>query len=298
MPDIPFWNKCNNKCVMCTNLPAFARQPGDNYGLKGQIVKLERYLKGLGPVYLKNDGGADFVSLTGGEPTIHPDFFKLLSYFRKRLPGLPITLLSNGRRFSDRDFAEKFSSLAKAPFSVAIALHGPSASVHDAVAGVRGSFSQTVRGLKNLLSIPGAPRVEIRLVLHKKSARALPGTLAFLLETFPVTSAYSVTAIHYEIEGMSLANHRGLALRLSDSAAILNGCLPLIKRFGDFRLYHFPLCLVREELRPLCWITLPPEDRVYPAKKCGRCRLKKKCLGLMLEYKKMFGDSELKPVRK
>ena len=95
MPDIPFWNKCNNKCVMCTNLPAFARLPGDNYGLKGQIGKLERYLKGLGPVYLKNDGSADFVSLTGGEPTIHPDFFKLLSYFRKRLPGLPITLLSN-----------------------------------------------------------------------------------------------------------------------------------------------------------------------------------------------------------
>ncbi|OGS02439.1 MAG: hypothetical protein A3I76_06560 [Elusimicrobia bacterium RIFCSPLOWO2_02_FULL_61_11] len=163
---------------------------------------------------------------------------------------------------------------------------------------MRGSFSQTVRGLKNLLSLPGAPRVEIRLVLHKKSAAVLPGTLEFLLKTFPDTSAYCVTAIHYEIEGMSLANHRKLALKLSASAAILDGCLPLIKRFGDFRLYHFPLCLVREELRPLCWITLPPEDRVYPAKKCGRCRLKKKCLGLMLEYDRMFGHAELKPVKK
>jgi len=298
MPDIPFWNKCNNKCVMCTNLPAFAAQPGDNYGLKGQIRKLERYLKGLGPVYLKNAGRAEFVSLTGGEPTLHPDFFKLLSYFRKRLPGVPITLLSNGRRFGNKDFAGKFCALARPPFSTAIALHGPSARVHDSVAGVKGSFTQTVKGLKNLLSTPGAPRVEIRLIIHKKSAATLEKTLEFLLKNFPDTSAYCVTAIHYEIEGMCLANHRRLALKLSESAAILGGCLPLIRRFADFRLYHFPLCLVREELRPLCWITLPDEDRVYPEKKCGRCVLKKKCLGLMLEYRKMFGDAELKPVKK
>ncbi|MBI4352223.1 MAG: radical SAM protein [Elusimicrobia bacterium] len=298
MPDIPFWNKCNNKCVMCTNLPDFARQPGANYGLKGQIGKLERYLKGLGPVYLKNAGRAEFVSLTGGEPTIHPEFFKLLSYFRKRLPGLPITLLSNGRRFAARGFAEKFSSLARPPFSVAIALHGPSARLHDAVAGVKGSFAQTVAGLKNLLSIPGAPGVEVRLVLHGKNAAALDRTLKFLLKTFPDTSAYGVTVIHYELEGMSLANHGGLALRLRASAAKLGSCLPLIRRFAGLRLYHFPLCLVRKELRPLCWVTLPPEDRIYPPGKCGHCALKKNCLGLMLEYYRMFGDSELKPVKK
>lgn len=297
MPDIPFWNKCNNKCVMCTNLPAFARQPVGNYGLKGQIGKLERYLKGLAPVYLKNSGHAEFVSLTGGEPTLHPDFFKLLSYFRKRLPRTPITLLSNGRRFSGRAFAAKFCSLARPPFSVAIALHGPSARVHDAVAGVKGSFAQTVAGLKNLLAIPGAPRLEVRLVLHRKTAAVLDRTLNFLLRTFPDTSAYGVTAIHYEIEGMSLANHRRLALKLTESAAALGSCLPLIRRFPDFRLYHFPLCLVRKELRPLCWITLPQEDRSYPPGKCGRCALKKSCLGLMLEYSRMFGDSELRPVR-
>ena len=298
MPDIPFWNKCNNKCVMCTNLPSFAGQPGAHYGLKGQIGKLERYLKKLGPVYLKNAGRAEFVSLTGGEPTLHPEFFKLLSYFRARLPGVPITLLSNGRRFADAKFAGKFCAMARPPFSVAIALHGPSARVHDAIAGVKGSFAQTVRGLKNLLAAPGAPRLEIRLVLHKKSAAALRKTLEFLLENFPETAAYGVTAIHYEIEGMSLANHRRLALKLSESAAGLGDCLPLIRRFADFRLYHFPLCLVRKELRELCWITLPPEDRIYPDKKCGRCVLKKKCLGLMLEYYRMFGDSELKAIKK
>jgi MoaA/NifB/PqqE/SkfB family radical SAM enzyme len=297
MPDIPVWNKCDNKCVMCTNTPAFAGQAGEHYGLKGQIVKLERYLKGLGPVYLKNADRSEFVTLTGGEPTLHPEFFKLLAYFRRRLRGAPITLLSNGRRLADRAFAEKFCAVARPPFAVAIALHGPSARIHDAVSGVKGSFAQTVSGLKNILSIPGAPDLEIRLVLHRKNISVVDKTLAFLLKTFPDTGAYRVTAIHYEIEGMSLANHRRLAARLSDSAVKLGECLSLIKSFPDFRLYHFPLCLVRKELRPLCWITLPPEDRVYPELKCGRCRLRKGCLGLMAEYGKSFGDSELRPVK-
>jgi pyruvate-formate lyase-activating enzyme len=297
MPDIPVWNKCDNKCVMCTNDPSFALQASSHYALKSQVAKLERWLRGIGPVYLKNAGRSEFVSLTGGEPTLHPDFFKLLAYFRLRLPGVPITLLSNGRRFGVRAFAEKFCAAARQPFSVAVALHGPSAALHDGVSGVRGSFAQTVRGFENLLSLPGAPFLEIRLVLHKKNIAALERTLGFLLKNFPDTAAYRVTAIHYEIEGMSLANHRKVALPLSVSAAKLGACLPLIKRFRDFRLYHFPLCVVRRELRPLCWITLPPEDRLYPELRCGRCKARKKCLGLMAEYARFFGDKELKALK-
>ncbi|HCC47585.1 MAG TPA: hypothetical protein DEQ38_05650 [Elusimicrobia bacterium] len=297
MPDIPVWNKCDNRCVMCTNEPAFALQAAAHYGLANQVRKLERWLKGLGPVYLKNPGRAGFVSLTGGEPTLHPDFFKLLAYFRLRLPGVPITLLSNGRRFGNRAFAEKFCAAARPPFSVAVALHGPSARLHDAVSGVKGSFAQTAAGFRNLLALPGAPFLEIRLVLHRRNIAALDKTLGFLLREFPDTNRYRVTAIHYEIEGMSLANHRKLALKLSASAAKLGECLPQIKRFADFRLYHFPLCVVRKELRPLCRVTLPPEDRVYPAHKCGRCAARKSCLGLMAEYRKFFGDAELKPLK-
>ena len=297
MPDIPVWNKCDNKCVMCTNAPAFARQAAPAYGLRAQVVKLERYLRGLGPVYLKNADKAGFVSLTGGEPTLHPEFLKLVAYFRRRLPGTPITLLSNGRRFAGRAFAEKFCAAARPPFAVAVALHGPSARIHDRVSGVKGSFSQTVAGLKNLLAIPGAPALEIRLVLHRGNIAALPETLGFLLKTFPDTGAYRVTAIHYEIEGMSEANHRRLSLRLSESAAALGRCLPLIKKFEDFSLYHFPRCLVRKELRPLCRVTLPPEDRVYPPRACAGCRARRGCLGLMAEYSRFFGDSELKPLK-
>ncbi len=297
MPDIALWNKCDNKCVMCTNMGSFALQDSSQYRLKCQIEKLERYLKGLGKVYLKNADDSGYVNLTGGEPTLHPEFFQLLAYFRRRMPGTPITLLSNGRRFADRKFAARFVAAARPPFSVAIALHGPTARVHDAVAGVRGAFGQTVKGLENLLELGRGLHLEIRIILHKKNITQFPATLEFLLKKFPRTGNYSVTAIHYEIEGMSETNHRSVGLKFSVSSKKVNEALPLIKRFADFRLYHFPLCQVRAELRPFCRITLPLEDRIYPAA-CLRCAVKKKCLGLMLEYYKKFGSSELKPLKK
>ncbi len=296
MPDIAFWNKCDNRCVMCTNPPSFALQDEAQYRLKGQIEKLERYLKGRGAVYAKDSGGVPYLSLTGGEPTLHPEFFQLLAYFRRRLPGVPITLLSNGRRFSDRKFAGRFARAARPPFSVAVALHGPSAKVHDAVAGTRGAFAQTVAGLANLLA-PGGPALEIRLILHRRTVASFPAALRFLLRKFPDVGRYRVTVIHYEIEGMSEANHDAVALRFSESSAALSAALPLIRRFPELRLYHFPLCQVCEELRPLCRVTLPREERTYPAV-CRNCGARKDCVGLMREYRKKFGSSELKALRR
>lgn len=297
MPDIAVWNKCDNKCVMCTNMTSFALQHSGQYRLKAQIEKLERYLKGLGKIYLKNADNAGYVNLTGGEPTLHPEFFQLLAYFRRRLPGTPITLLSNGRRFADRRFAARFAAAARPPFGAAIALHGPDARTHDAVAGVRGAFAQTVKGLHNLLELAPSLNLEVRIILTKKNAAALPRTLKFLLREFPDTARYSVTVIHYEIEGMSETNHKSVGLRFSVSSRVLGRALPLIRRFTDLRLYHFPLCVVAPELRPLCRVTLPPEDRTYPPV-CKGCAARRRCLGLMLEYHKKFGAAELKALKK
>ncbi|KAF0127684.1 MAG: hypothetical protein FD154_30 [Elusimicrobia bacterium] len=281
---------------MCTNMSSFSAQDSAQYRLKGQVEKLERYLRGA-RVYGKNADRADYVSLTGGEPTLHPEFFQLLNYFRRRLPGTPITLLSNGRRFADRRFASRFAAAARPPFAAAIALHGPAPRVHDAVAGVRGAFAQTVRGIKNLLELAPDLGLEIRIVLHGKSVAAFPRTLAFLLKKFPDTARYCLSVVHYEIEGMSDKNHRQVGLKFSASSAALRGATPLLKKFRNPRLYHFPVCQVSAELRPLCRVTLPREERIYPPV-CRGCAARRKCLGLMLEYYKKFGDAELRPVKR
>ncbi|MCX5785638.1 MAG: radical SAM protein [Elusimicrobia bacterium] len=296
MPDIAFWNKCNNKCVMCTNMPYFARSSIDKYSLKLQIEKLERYLGGKRNIYWKNSDKADYVNLTGGEPTIHPEFFKLLAYFRRRMPKTPINLLTNGRRLADRRFLASLLKIARPPFGFIVPVHGPGPALHDGITGVTGSFIETMTGLENLFSMAPGRDIEIRLVLHRLTVRTFQGILRLLLKKFPDTARYTVVAIHYEIEGVSEKNHGLVALKLKDSAKAVAGAKGLIARFANFKLYHFPLCVLSPSLRKLARVTLPEEDRLYPAV-CGSCSARSRCLGLMLEYYKAFGGGELKALK-
>lgn len=281
---------------MCTNMESFAARDSSQYSLKRQIQKMESYLKG-GSVYFKNADKSDFLSLTGGEPTLHPDFFQLLAYFRRRLAKTPIKLLTNGRKLADAGFTARLLKIARPPFSFIVPLHGPGPALHDKVAGVKGSFVQTMKGLENLFSLAGGRDIEIRIVLHKLTVKALPGILELLLEKFPGTSRYRVVVMHYEIEGESAKNHRLVVLRFKDSVRAVRACGCLVSKFANLELYHFPLCVLPPSLRALARVTLPNPDRIYPPSKCGRCALKKKCLGLMLEYYKKFGASELKTIK-
>jgi MoaA/NifB/PqqE/SkfB family radical SAM enzyme len=297
MPDIPVWNKCDNRCVMCANPASFGRAPAARYKLPAQIRRFEAYLAGHSAAYAKNAGDRSALNLTGGEPTLHPDFVKLLAYFRKRNRGRGLALLSNGRRFSDPVFAAAALKAAGAPFSVAVSVHGPGPSAHDAVTGVSGSFRATLAGLRNIFALRSAgQQVELRLILHRRSVKGLRGTLALLLKEFGRLGGWRAVAMHYELEGRALRD-RSLGLDLTESAAAVNASSGLIKRFGEFRLYHFPLCLLKEELRPLAWVSLPPEDRCYPAA-CRGCSGRRRCVGVMPAYARRFGAAWVAPLKK
>ncbi len=290
MPDIPVWNKCDNLCVMCANTAGFARNTSRDYLLPAQARRLERHLRG-GAAYRKNARTAGAWNLTGGEPTLNPDLLKLLAYFRRRLPGARLTLLSNGRRFADPAFAAAVCAAAGRPFSVAVSLHGPGPALHDSVTGVKGSFARTVAGLKNLFALPRPPEVELRVILHRLNYRSLGAVLAFLRRVFPGRD-YRVVVMHYESEGRGAGNAARLAVPLSATAARVNAAARALLSFPEARLYHFPLCLLKPPLRPLAAVSLPPEDRVYPGP-CRGCALRPACVGLMRPYFRAFGASEL-----
>ncbi|OGR45291.1 MAG: hypothetical protein A2X35_03330 [Elusimicrobia bacterium GWA2_61_42] len=291
MPDIPVWNKCDNRCVMCANTSAFALNSRRHYFLKRQAVRLERHLRGAA-AYSKNARVAGAWNLTGGEPTLNPDFLRTVAYFRRRLPGEPLTVLSNGRRFSDKAFAAAFAAAARPPFTLAVSLHGPAAAAHDAVAGVKGAFAQTLAGLKNIFGLPGAPFVEIRVILHKLNYRGLGATLKFIKRSFR-GRPYRVVVMHYEQEGRGARNRARLAVPLSSTARAVNAAARSLAGFSEARLYHFPLCLLKPGLRRLAVISLPPEDRVYP-RPCRACAARTACVGLMRPYFRACGAGELK----
>ncbi len=294
MPDIPVWNKCNNKCLMCANTAGFGLNTSRDYSLPRQVFRFEKYLRGAA-AYRKNSLTAGAWNLTGGEPTLNPEFLKVIAYFRRRLKGEELTLLSNGRRFSDPAFAAAFAAAAGPPFILAVSLHGPMAAAHDGVAGVKGAFKETLLGLENLLALPAAPFLEIRIILHKLNYRRLGATLGFV-KRFLRGRRYRLVVMHYEAEGKGARNEGRLAVRLSAAARQVNACSRTLSGSREARLYHFPLCLLAPGLRRLSVISLPPEDRAYPPV-CAGCRARGNCAGLMKPYLRRYGHGELKALR-
>jgi MoaA/NifB/PqqE/SkfB family radical SAM enzyme len=126
-------NVCNNNCVGCAINPNVNVM--DNKSL--DIIKTE-LIEG-------KKQGYNILHPIGGEPTLHPDFIKILKKAKTLYSEIAIT--TNGRMFSYKEYASKFKSL-KLNFNITIC--GPNEKIHDSWTGVPGSFQQTIKGIQNL----------------------------------------------------------------------------------------------------------------------------------------------------
>ena len=148
--------ECNNRCTFCLDSDTHNGEMRSREEVKTQIL----------------DGrtkGATRLILSGGEPTIHPnyvDFIKL-----GRMSGYPkIQTVTNGRLFGYDFFLRKCvdAGLSEITFS----LHGPNAKIHDALVGVPGAFEQETKGLKNALA-DGRPVVNVDIVINRGNVKHL-----------------------------------------------------------------------------------------------------------------------------
>lgn len=93
---------CNLACPVC-----FANAT-DVHGRHRSLDDIERMLDSL----VESEGEPDLVQLSGGEPTIHPDFFAILDAVKRR-PIRHVMINTNGVRIAqDRRFVEQLASYA------------------------------------------------------------------------------------------------------------------------------------------------------------------------------------------
>lgn len=124
--------KCNLLCSFCYNSPAEKRElDGEQW-----IETLDK-LKGAGTFN---------VTLTGGEPFCHKDYFRIAQAVRDR--GLVLKTYTNGVLLADREKAERYAALF--PFDTEISLHGADAPTHERLTGIRGSFDKLMTALGHL----------------------------------------------------------------------------------------------------------------------------------------------------
>jgi len=232
------------------------------------------------------------IILTGGEPTLHPRFLDIFWFARKNFPKHELRLLTNGRRFCYRDFAEEVMSADN--LNIAVSLCGPNERIHDGITQTKNSFNQAIKGLENILDLKKNHTIEIRTVLSKLSAKYIDQTLNLINSKLP--SIDRVIVIYLETEGQAEKNLDKVMTSYSEIRPYLNKIRPFFSALKELRLYHFPLCTLDYKFWPYVWRTLPEKEVTFIST-CNQCRYKKYCLGIHKDYPNKAKSGEFKPVK-
>jgi hypothetical protein len=162
------------------------------------------------------------LDLDGGEPTLYPGFFALVS-LAKKLGYRPITVTTNGRRLADRAFASRF--LLSGITDVLVSLHGHEAGVHDGLTRRAGSFDETVSGLRHALRLkPKRMSVAVNTVLTAENAATIGDFFAF------------AHGLGVEKVNVQFVTPFGLAAALpgEDDEALLSHLVPAVAAWGSW----------------------------------------------------------------
>ncbi|MDR2768424.1 MAG: radical SAM protein [Treponema sp.] len=121
----------------------------------------------------RDEAKIPFFSFTGGEPLLRADLEKLVKHARDI--GLAVNLVSNGTLAGRR----RAASLYRAGLRTAqISIEAPDAETHDALAGRKGAFAETVRGIAAMAA--AGISVQTNTTITRKNISAAPEMPAFL----------------------------------------------------------------------------------------------------------------------
>ena len=132
--DIVLGSNCNNNCSFCVL---------DDKSKKFKSKSKEEIIRDL----KESSKECDFLTLTGGEPTIRKDILDIVET-AKKLGFNEIHLQTNGRMLSYNLFCKKL--IEKGVTSFTISFHADCEELGDKFSKTKGSFQQTLKGMENI----------------------------------------------------------------------------------------------------------------------------------------------------
>ncbi|MBF1467737.1 His-Xaa-Ser system radical SAM maturase HxsC [Prevotella sp. HJM029] len=253
--------RCNHRCIMCPQPPVDQEKDRTNFNL--ELIKLF-------------DKNTLEVGITGGEPTMVGDrLFDLIRQIKKSCPKAAISILSNGVKFADIDYAAKLAACNHHDLQIDIPIFSDIAAEHDRIVGAK-TFYKTVQGLYNLARF-GQP-IGIRIVVHKQTYRRLVQLSDFIYHNFPFV--VQVAFMQMETTGLAERNLHELWIDPYDYNHELKQAVLLLNDRGiTTYIYNAQLCVLSPELRPFAKQSISEWKDVYlPI--CEGCSLKSGCAGI------------------
>lgn len=289
---------CDQACVFCCeweNMENSSRK----FMPFAQVVRI---------LLSKRKSGSSHVTFIGGEPTLHPDFEKIISLAWRM--GYRTQLSTNGLRFA----SEKFSrNVLPHLTEICFAVHGINEPDVRTAMGKSGNFKLLCSALDNISRYGSGTILMCDTVVYSRNKNRLGDIFSFLLRRTPI-KLYMISNI--VPAGAALENYAKLAVTLEDITKLVPGLVSISRRSGvDLRFFGVPACILGPHWQysnDFHWsprsmvesrgkrncerLNLKPSlDRIKTTK-CRSCRFKSWCGGVFSVYKRKFGLQELSPV--
>jgi His-Xaa-Ser system radical SAM maturase HxsC len=255
--------QCDNYCLMCSQPP----KDRDDSWLFDRAKKVISLLP----------EGAQSLSLTGGEPTLHADaLISLLDHCAKAAPQLSIHLLSNGRRFADPGFARCYAAVGLSDIMVGIPVYAPEPGLHDFIVQAAGAFDETIHGILNLASLGQA--VEIRVVVQRHTVPVLAGLATFIARNLPFVAQVALMGL--EMTGLARPNSALVWADPADYQRELIDAVGILTTANiSTRIYNHQLCVLDRSLWPYAVRSISDWKNDY-LDICRSCSVREACGGV------------------
>ncbi len=227
--------RCNCRCLHCYQEEASA---------ESSPQELEQFLTEIESFFEQRPG---IITITGGEPLLHPYFFTLLDKLNHRFG-----VLSNGTLIDMRTAA---MLAERKPAFVQVSIEGKE-KTHDHIRG-RGTYRASLEGIKNLLQ--AGLRVLISFTAHQKNYLELPA-VAHLGRRLGVDKVWVDRMIPAgngcSINGLTLEQSRQLFYLMKKSGVAMDRALQFLAGGRPYR------CQAGRNL-----MAIVPGGDVYPCRR-------------------------------
>lgn len=263
--------RCNHRCIMCPQPPILQEKDRTPFNL--QLITLF-------------DKKTQEIGITGGEPTLIGDnLFVLIKQIQKYLPKTSISILSNGVKFADKEYALKLAKCFHHDLQIDIPLFSDIAEEHNRIVGAK-TFYKTVQGLYNLALFH--QRIGLRIVVHKQTYKRLPQFADYIYHNFPFVS--QVAFMQMETIGLAKENIDELWIDPYDyNEQLREAVLLLADRGMKPYIYNAQLCVLPEDIRCYAQQSISDWKDIY-LPECEGCVLRGQCAGFFASNKEMHSQ--------
>jgi His-Xaa-Ser system radical SAM maturase HxsC len=260
--------RCNHYCLMCSQPP---REIEDSHLLDRAFDLIALIPK-----------DTERLGFTGGEPTLYGDrLIDLLGHTKRQLPHTSIDVLSNGRRFKDKEFARKLAEIKHPNCTICIPVYSDDPVRHDYVVQAHGAFDETIQGILNLKRF--GQKVEIRIVLHKQTVGRLVATCEFIARNLLFVDHVALMGL--EIIGFTRPNLDLLWIDPYEYRDTLSEALSILNSYGmNVSVYNHQLCVVNADVDKNYRKSISDWKNEY-IEACEPCTRKAECGGFFSSSK-------------